>query len=417
MVNKKNISKCFTLLDKYSKNFINRNLTYFISKNNIYYFVQNIKDKFHLIKNNNKLYFDDNYLFQNTNHFRKLQENLNSKHKGSMTKMNTYSKIKLTSNFISFNFNTKFDKSKYLNFERNNIIKENPNESNRGKSRIKNKDIEAFKENSKIKSQKEQINFYIIFTLLNAPLFVSPLVFGIFNFKLVYFNQILRIILNSQLLNNFFFSGILISGIYKFSLSNQISKVNILNLNEMDGDQEKLELKKRKRIFLIKIGFCIFPCLLNFWATNLLLNQVIMTNNILLIGSSSIFLSYFSILMNLKIFKLDKIFGFFENWKYLIALNILFLIMFFTIIYKKCLAHIKKEINIDYDPQPFKIKNDLNRIENLKKYQEIMKDEENKFTQDNSDIYIAILDEIDNLKDKEKQKFLTDKLLNIFEEN
>jgi len=71
----------------------------------------------------------------------------------------------------------------------------------------------------------------------------------------------------------------------------------------------------------------------------------------------------------------------------------------------------------DKDSNPFRVKNDPNRLENFKKYDEFLHEEELKFSDDNQDIFNAIYDEIDNIQDVEKQKSIIKKLDFILNEN
>jgi hypothetical protein len=315
-------------------------------------------------------------------------------------------------------FSSNFNRNKYLNFDGNNIIKEKENEKKNSKSKIKNLHKDLFEDNRQTSLINIQKSFYFTYFILNSPLIISSIICGILNLDLENFNQLSRIILNSQLLNHLFFSGILISALYKSTVAEYMSKNNIINILKSKDIMGNEEINKIRINYIFKLLISIFPGFLNFLSTHILLNVVCLNYYSFSIASSGIVISYILAFLLLKFFKMDKHLGFFKNWNILISLNILFLVIFFYIIYKR-LKEVYDDENkiLISDQQPFKIKYDLNRIENLKKFEEVLKDEEFKFDNDNQDLFFAIYDEIENITDNQKQKQLISKLDNIFEEN
>ncbi len=351
--------------------------------------------------------FSVNFMNQKIKSFRFNNENI----------YNSYNLRKIY--YIQRNyFSSNFNRNKYLNFDGNNIIKEKENEKKNSKSKIKNLHKDLFEDNRQTSLINIQKSFYFTYFILNSPLIISSIICGILNLDLENFNQLSRIILNSQLLNHLFFSGILISALYKSTVAEYMSKNNIINILKSKDIMGNEEINKIRINYIFKLLISIFPGFLNFLSTHILLNVVCLNYYSFSIASSGIVISYILAFLLLKFFKMDKHLGFFKNWNILISLNILFLVIFFYIIYKR-LKEVYDDENkiLISDQQPFKIKYDLNRIENLKKFEEVLKDEEFKFDNDNQDLFFAIYDEIENITDNQKQKQLISKLDNIFEEN
>ena len=61
---------------------------------------------------------------------------------------------------------------------------------------------------------------------------------------------------------------------------------------------------------------------------------------------------------------------------------------------------------LDNDNMPFRILNDINRIEDLKNFEDVLIEEENNFEKDSTDIFEVIYKEIYELKDEKKKKML-----------
>jgi len=253
------------------------------------------------IENNNNYYHKSNKCNIN---FKKINTNLEKfcplylKHARFINK------------YPNFNFSSKLNRNDFLNFERNNIIKDN--EFKTKKTKIKNfeKDFTNAEAKNFI-SANEQKSVSLFVCMLNAPLVISFVYFDLFSLNSEYFNLINRIALNTQLLNNFFCTGILISGVFRTFVSQSLIKTDILRLMEAKEKQENyLQLESLKNIFLCKILLCVSPGLVNFFVVHMLLNKSILSFNLLMTGGASITLSYFSLFLLMKIFKLEKTFGF-----------------------------------------------------------------------------------------------------------
>lgn len=338
--------------------------------------------------------------------------------------------------FNKCNFNTKFDKNHYLNFERNNIIRTHAsdNEDIKKKTKIKNLNYEVLNNSGKLNLASNQRKFYFVFASLNFPLLLASIGFGMFDFQFVDFNSLARVLLNSQLLNNLFLTGILISALYKSTLTELINNGDFIKIIDSNTSQDdKIKLNYLKSRFFLRLLCCGFPGILNFCLTHALMNKYSLTTYYIGLSASGITVSYLGLLALVKIFKLNKKFSFFNNWDTIILANILMILLYFALIYKKfkgkgnyietnitdsALAETNKANRESMgDIQPFKVKNDAFRLENLKAFGEIIKEDENKFSEDSKDIFYSLYEEIDNMKDSVKQDEMLKKLEEIFEEN
>ena len=184
-----------------------------------------------------------------------------------------------------------------------------------------------------------------------------------------------------------------------------------LSLNEVNENKLNDEefLRKLKLKFLLNFGLIFLMAYINFYLIHEFLNDKELIKSNLIFRSAIIMLSNMGFYAVIKFNNLDK-FPLGKGLKKSLIANFIILFGFFGLFYYK----LKKDFN--NNNMPFRILNDINRIEDLKNFEEILIEEENKFENDSIDIFEVIYNEIYELKDEKEKKKLKEKLKKIFEE-